>query len=565
MSKNPTYFEQMSMAQPAPPAAASDRISQQALRVRMLKGQHEQDIQAEVEADFDPSISMDLAYRVDMSSNVFLSCWKQLAVAYDAYPSVSTEGDQNLSTIVTPDLWPLSATRQLWQMALNEALVRCDIPREGSSLPPEIIYRVVDPSMIYAAKADRDNPEQVSYVCELRSRSREMPDGTAKMVWTFEEWSIEDPDNPWFKITEDIQGVRVDVTSDYLGDTGGEYPYRDTDDRPIMPYIVYHSKIQSRLWDYLANIELVRGSLRLASFYCWFADCFKNGANPIRCAIDLDLPAGSARTLTGGKPIQSVAVGPKTIVKLHSLTDRTGTISTFPPGLDPETALESLRRYSERLAIFSGVSPADLQRTSGAQSGIAIQVSRDGMRKAQLKAEGPNRKYDTLLLATAARMANAYLAGAGDLPEDPRAYRINYSLVGQSDYERKMMIENIGSEMAMGTISPVEAVMKLHPELESKEAAIQHLLAIGEEAAALEAAQAEAAGIETPIASDIQATALNGAQVTAAQGIVEAVALGKLPRETATQMISRFFSIAPEAADAILGPVGTTFKITEEG
>lgn len=54
-------------------------------------------------------------------------------------------------------------------------------------------------------------------------------------------------------------------------------------------------------------------------------------------------------------------------------------------------------------------------------------------------------------------------------------------------------------------------------------------------------------------------TALNGAQVTAAQGIVASVAAGQLPRDTAVAMLTEFFNIDAARADRILGSVGRTF------
>jgi len=555
MGKAPKYLIDAYQAQPLPPQSEAARIEQQALRMRLLRGQQEPDVRAEVEADFDPAISYDLAFRPDLSENSFANCWQQLAIAYDTYPTVTTDEDHDLSSLITPDLWPLCQTRELYQLAINEALIRCDWPTNKDD-PQEVKYRVVDPSLIYGMRADRDHPDRPVYVCELRSRTREGDGGEMIDVWTYEKWQI--GDDPKFWIEEIRDGVTVDVTSEYVGILD-DYPYRDKSGAPILPYVLYHSKIQSRLWDYMRGIELVRGTLRLSSFYCWFADCFKNGANPIRCAIDLDLPAGSSTTLKNGKPLQTVAASPKTIIKFQSTIDRSGSIATFPPGLDPETALESLRRYAERLAVYAGISPADLQRTGSPQSGIAIVVSRDGMRRAQLKAEPANRKGDGQLLALAARLSNAYADGSGNLPENPRAYRINYGLVGQSDFERKVTIENIGSELAMGTLSPVQAVRALHPEIETTDQAVAYLLEVGEQTAALEAAKAESPQGDQP---NTQGRPFDGAQVTAAQNVISAVQSGAIPRDTGIEMLSMFFSMDQNVAIRLLGSAGTT---TNEG
>jgi hypothetical protein len=82
--------------------------------------------------------------------------------------------------------------------------------------------------------------------------------------------------------------------------------------------------------------------------------------------------------------------------------------------------------------------------------------------------------------------------------------------------------------------------------------------------AAPDAPETEAPQTETPEAeampTDADAAALNGAQVTAAQGIVSAVAVGDLPRASGVSMLVEFFGIEPDAADRIMGDVGRGFE-----
>lgn len=64
-------------------------------------------------------------------------------------------------------------------------------------------------------------------------------------------------------------------------------------------------------------------------------------------------------------------------------------------------------------------------------------------------------------------------------------------------------------------------------------------------------------------AEKAQDTALNGAQVQAAQSIVEAVAAGRLPRETGVAMLVTFFNIPQAVAERLMGPVGAGFEPKE--
>lgn len=62
-------------------------------------------------------------------------------------------------------------------------------------------------------------------------------------------------------------------------------------------------------------------------------------------------------------------------------------------------------------------------------------------------------------------------------------------------------------------------------------------------------------------AAKAQDTALNGAQVTAAQQIVTQVAAGSLPRESGVRMLVSFFNLSEDVAEAVMGEVGKSFSI----
>jgi hypothetical protein len=68
----------------------------------------------------------------------------------------------------------------------------------------------------------------------------------------------------------------------------------------------------------------------------------------------------------------------------------------------------------------------------------------------------------------------------------------------------------------------------------------------------------------TPVAPEVNAadTALNGAQVQAALGIVQQVAAGQLPRDAALGMLSAFFNLDAGRAEQVMGSVGRGFSPT---
>ena len=141
--------------------------------------------------------------------------------------------------------------------------------------------------------------------------------------------------------------------------------------------------------------------------------------------------------------------------------------------------LESIAKYEYRVATSSGISPAELQRTSGdPRSGYALAVSRQGQREAQRKYAPVFRLADEELLRKTAILANRFLGAS--LPE--QGYRVSYQSLPMSPQEMEALRKDITEKMAAGLISPVDAIKMLNPDL-SDEAAREELIKIRRERA----------------------------------------------------------------------------------
>ena len=85
---------------------------------------------------------------------------------------------------------------------------------------------------------------------------------------------------------------------------------------------------------------------------------------------------------------------------------------------------------------------------------------------------------DQKLLATAAALSNFYMNT--NLPEDPRDYGVYYRALKPTFEERKAEAEAIKAEVELGLISSLDALRRLHPEIESDEEALERLLRVRE-------------------------------------------------------------------------------------
>ena len=293
-------------------------------------------------------------------------------------------------------------------------------------------------------------------------------------MWAWDVWDVSDPAAPVFRIEiQGDKGRRIDATAEFAPDLVGSYPYM-SDGAPVLPYVIYHKTIGAGLWSYRDGIELVRGSLRLAALWTHWCDGFQSCAHPQRYALDVDTQAGITRNIAGVS-VDVVPIDRKSILKFRSAGPGTGSIGALQPSMEPRSAAEALKLFGHGLAVYAGLNPSDLQTTQ-AQSGYAIVVARDGMRRVMKARQPAFMASDRLLLSKAAQLANAY--GGHALPVEPGAYSIEYRGIKESDTERKARAELVKAELEMGLISKVDALRQLHPEIESDEEAIDRLLRV---------------------------------------------------------------------------------------
>lgn len=68
-----------------------------------------------------------------------------------------------------------------------------------------------------------------------------------------------------------------------------------------------------------------------------------------------------------------------------------------------------------------------------------------------------------------------------------------------------------------------------------------------------------------PAETNVQQLSLNGAQMDAAKGIVQDVAMRKMPRDSGVAMLRAFVNLSPAMAEEVMGDVGRTFFVSPDG
>jgi len=392
----------------------------------------------------------------DMSSNPYKVICTELATLYDAEPDVKhhTAGDvpelcATDGLIARSGLWPMMARFQSLTIALREMWMRIDV-EDG-----RLVYRPVTPDTTIA-ESDPSRPTVPKAFAELRLRRLR-----GEHVWCWDVLDIRDPEAPRYEVRKVQDGTShfgEDVTLEVLGGyfSGEAYPYRRADGTPILPVVLYHaSAYGDRLFDPYYGIEGYEGSLNLSVFYSFLSHSMRDASYPQRWAIGVrvagtDLADGNGR----GARVEVVS-DPTTILMLDAAMEQQPQVGQFSAGADVEKLEATIAAIAHRLATDAGLSPTELQRTSGsAKSGYAISLSAEGKRTAQRKYVMQFRRADEELVQKSAIIYNRAMGTS--FPEG--GYSVLYREIPLSSEELRGRREHVLAMMEAGLMDRVEAI-----------------------------------------------------------------------------------------------------------
>lgn len=439
----------------------SERWTITGRRHRMLTSQWQEDAMDREAEFYDPSIRDQLP-SPEISSNVFASVAGQINTLYSETVSATVPDgyrQEDVEQILTWRWRPLMARRHYRTLGLNECFIRLDF------LEGKVCYRIVTPDMVARVVAHPSDPERAIGLWEYRPRVDEV---TGVQHDTWEEWLVPTNGEPVFRIWEfDEKNVRTDVTARWWKKRPdeGDFPYTDSADAPIFPYILYHRDVSGELFSPTFGGEVVCGTLTIAAMTTMWIGQVRDNASPKTFAKDCTVqttrttPEGSGTVIASGS----------TVIQVR--TNNGATSSEFgqlPAGADPKGSLEAIELFEARVAQFAGVPPSDLIRGSTGQSGYAVVVKREGLRVSQRAQIPCATAGDQLTCATAARMTNAY---AGTLlPEDPEEWTLAYTEISRTPEEVAADLDIIERKLDLGMMSPVDAMMAANPGMDEDEA-----------------------------------------------------------------------------------------------
>jgi len=538
-------------------------------RRRMLEGQWRQDLEYTLRDEYQLERRKALGLP-STTLNLAKSTVNQISVIYDREAIVGAPGFADESATLRgvlddAGLWQLAQSFAQKVIGMREAAYRLDL-HEGDTGP--FLQVQIVPRDLFHVIADPNTPDEPHTFYHYRIRT---PDGEdARAMWTRDCVSIANPDAPVYRIESEDGAEDLSLVSFggvVLGNMAGDsYPaqWRYASGRPLLPFVLVHAQRTGDLTNSFVGRELFDGALAYAALLQQWKRVVRDASWPQRVAVDAKLDGGSHVdgdgtgwvTTDEGSILMFRSTSPTTTAKFHQ----------FQAGGDPKDLYAAIQSYGTDIVYAFDVSPADVARThTDARSGHAIEISRDGQRAAQRRYEPSFRRGDLEVAAKVAAMWNRQTGST--LPET--GWRVKYPGMPLSMQEKKLLLEDFKLRDELGATSLPVLVATL--EGVTEDAARDRLRQFAADRAefrpALDGAGMPALDEAVPAMAGVdkaQDTALNGAQVQAAQGIVTAVAAGQLPRRTGIEMLSSFFNLPLPTANRIMGTVGSSFRAEGE-
>jgi hypothetical protein len=201
--------------------------------------------------------------------------------------------------------------------------------------------------------------------------------------------------------------------------------------------------------------------LQLGLFYSYLAHCIRDASYPQRYAIGVRVAGMDSSDLGSRAARSEVTSDPTTILMLDPISETSqAMMGQYTAGADVEKLEAVIAAVAHRLATDAGLSPSELQRTSGsARSGYAISLSQEGKRQAQRRYIMQFRASDEALVSLSAVLFNRWTEANSEPTNYPEGgFSVIYREIPLSPQEMEARRKHVLEMLAAGLMSEVDAL-----------------------------------------------------------------------------------------------------------
>lgn len=513
---------------PAPTPEAGQRWQPTQARRKLMEGVWHYDLYSWAASEKNPALLRNMG-NLDLSECLYLSVVDQTAVVYESEPTVSHAAGE-LTPAMAADCGALFGTHQRLNKCVlghGEAAIVLDVlPRSAWDRTPTRIGASV-------AMADEIDAEPVAagsreLAVFWRATSRQI-NGCRQKCWDY--WDLTG--------AEPVYEVRLagGAPVPELRLAGKEYlkVWQTEQGEPYIPAVLYHADRGHELWQPYRWTELARATLETAMSWSDWREAFKNASFALRYLLDAEVDDGSTDG-EGEEAAETHVVAPNSLMKFRSRPSVQGAAGVLAAPIDVLKHAQALTLRHKVRAQAIGLHPSEIEQTGTPESGVALTIRREGQRHAQRQQEPSFRTGDLELLAKWSALRRTL--GLPTLPD--AGWSINYGQLAESASEAQARREQEQHDLDHSFTSRAR-ILAARTRISVEHAA--------ELAATIRAEQAAESG---------SVASFNSAQVTAALDVVRSVAASEIPRVSGVGMLVKFFGLAQEEAEALIGTAGLT-------
>jgi hypothetical protein len=348
---------------------------------------------------------------------------------------------------------------QYLAVGLGDAFIRFDArPDEG------ITCRIVRTYNLYLV-CDPDDPDRIIEIWERRKRIHPIKEEEA---WFWDKYSIKDPEAPYFKVVEAKKDI--DFSNYFLPDYE-EYPYRDSNGKPFLPFVQYKSEDTNSVWNDWTKRGAYRGTLNSMLYWTYTGRCARDATGSMILLSGAKLPQSHIKQhqRSSNQFERSLTLTPGAIVELQP--DDSGvqpSISEISSAVNLPELSSFSAGYEQRQAVRMGLNPSDIERqhanpTSGAALFISNKAKRD------FSEQVASLFYKSDMKAIRMMISLLRLVGLTDALETDIS-SISYYQIPDSPQEEKEKREKIQWQVDNLYLSKIEAYKMLNPGINDEDA-----------------------------------------------------------------------------------------------
>jgi len=451
------------------PAAPEDTTRWRAtkLRRRLLEGAWQRDLQEHMAHHLEAARQAAWG-PATQALNLFRSVVTQLAVMYEVVPTVRNPNldETQAQYLMSMNLFSKHKQHQKNVIGLRESFIRVHWDSETHVSKSGVSLRLVTPDCLVVFAS----PQQPTVPLRIEEAVMRKDPTTKETIPTWDVWDILNPEAPFYRIeSNDAHGKRADISSKWGVDSSSEaYRFRWEDGRPYLPWVRYSAEDTGKMWDTYGWNELVWATLDLGLLMTFYLHTSKNASWDQKFGLDVMLAGGKSTKNESTATRNAVGTDPSSILLFESRGDKPGSLSSFTTPADPKGQIEAIQIYARAVTDSLGLVGGESQMTQS-QSGIAIQLRRDAVRRQQAGFEVQARVSDLELLQKVSSISNIFSPeGTPLLPVE--GWSIAYPGIPMTREEILEMLEVRQREVDLGLASLADLYMDRHPGVTRQEA-----------------------------------------------------------------------------------------------